>query len=99
MASNILAVSATQYQLDPADRQNLLASIPPKIQFPDDIVPNYVLQQNSNYCPELKKITQITYFKMDQIIDVKIQQERQKFIEIYGNDGVFNAALNNECTM
>ena len=99
MASNILAVSATQYQLAADDRENLLASIPPKIHLPNQIVPDFVLQQFSEFCPELKNFTEITHSEMDRIIVVYVQQERQKFIEIYGNDGVFNAALNNECTM
>lgn len=100
MATNSVTVTPSKkYQLGADDRKNLLASIPPKTHLPQDFVPHYILQQNSNYCPELKKITHITYLKMDEILVAKIQQERQKFIDLYGNDGVFNAALNNECTM
>lgn len=91
MARNSLALTASKkYQLDPADRKNLLASIPQKTHLPQDFVPNYILQQNSKYCPELKNFTQITHSKMDQILVAKIQQERQKFIAFNGNDGVFN---------
>lgn len=88
MATNSLAVSTKKYQLSEADRKNLLASIPPKIYLPHQIVPDFVLQQFSEFCPALKNFTQITHEKMDRIIVVFIQQERNKFIEIYGNDGV-----------
>ena len=100
MATNSVTVTPSKkYQLAVEDRKNLLACIPPKTHLPQDFVPHYILQQNSKYCPVLNHLTQITYSKMDEILDAKIQQERQKFIEMYGNDWVFNAALNNECTM
>lgn len=93
MTTNILA--PTQYSLSPADRQAILASLPRKIQYPNGIVPDLVLQQFYKYFPELEKYSQISESKMNQIMAVEIQQQRSIFIEMYGNDGVFKTELNN----
>jgi hypothetical protein len=86
MATNILA--PTEYSLSKNDRQALLASIPPKIEYPFGIVSFSALEQASKYCPELEKFTSISIEKVHEIMSAKTQQERDKFIKIYGNDGV-----------
>lgn len=86
MATNILA--PTQYSLSKNDRQALLASIPPKIKYQNGIVSFSALEQASKYCPELEKFTSISIEKVHEIMSARIQQEREKFIEFYGNDGV-----------
>lgn len=96
MATNILTPTQTQYSLPNADRQVLLAGMPRKIQYPDGIVPDLVLQQTYKYFPELEKHSQISESKMNQIMVAEIQQQRSIFIEMYGNDGVFKTALNNK---
>ena len=89
MATNsVTATPSKKYHLNAADRQNLLASIPPEIEYPNGIVPFAIIEQASKHCPELKKFTAISIEKLHEIMSAKIQQERQKFIEIYGNDGV-----------
>lgn len=89
MATNSLAASTSnKYQLAKADRKNLLAGIPPKIEYPNGIVPSSVIKQASKHCPELENFTAISIEKVHEIMIVKIQQEREKCIEIYGNDGV-----------
>lgn len=86
MATNILA--PTEYMLSKNDRQMLLASIPPKIDYPNGIVPFSVLEQASKHCPELQNSASVCIEKVHEIMIVKIQQERKKFIKMYGNDGV-----------
>lgn len=86
MATNILA--PTQYTLSKIDRQTLLASIPQKIEYPNGIVPSSVIKQASKHCPELENFTAISIEKAHEIMSAKIQQERKKFIDIHGNDGV-----------
>lgn len=86
MTTNILA--PTEYTLSKNDRQMLLASIPPKIDYSNGIVPFSVLEQASKHCPELENCTSISIEKVHEIMSAKIQQERGKFIKIYGNDGV-----------
>ena len=73
MATNsVTATSSKKYQLAADDRQNLLASIPPKTYLPQDPVPHYILQQNSKYCPELKNFTQITYLGLEPLLFVTV---------------------------
>ena len=86
MATNILA--PTEYSISKNDRQALLASIPPKIGYPNGIVSFSVLEQASKHCPELENCTPVSIEKVHEIMIVKIQQEREKFIQIHGNDGV-----------
>ena len=86
MATNILA--STQYTLSKNDRQALLASIPPNIEYPNGIVPSSVIKQASKHCPVLENFTAISIEKVHEIMSAKIQQEREKFIKLYGNDGV-----------
>lgn len=86
MATNILA--PTQYTLSKNDRQALLASIPPNIEYPNGIVPSSVIKQASKHCPVLENFTAISIEKVHEIMSAKIQQEREKFIKLYGNDGV-----------
>jgi hypothetical protein len=86
MATNFL--TPMKYTLSKNDRQALLASIPPKIEYPNGIVSFSVLEQASKHCPELDNYTPISIEKVHEIMIVKIQQEREKFILIHGNDGV-----------
>ena len=86
MATNILA--PTEYTFSKNDRKALLASIPPKIEYPFGIVSFSALEQASKYCPDLEKYTSISIEKVHEIMSAKIQQEREKFIKLYGNDGV-----------
>ena len=86
MATNIL--TPTQYSLSKNDRQALLASIPPKIDYQNGFVPFSILEQASKHCPELEKCTSVSIEKVHEIMSAKIQQEREKFIKLYGNDGV-----------
>lgn len=86
MATNIL--TPTKYTLSKNDRQALLASIPPKIEYPNGIVPFSILEQASKHCPELENCPSVSIEKVHEIMIVKIQQEREKFIQMYGNDGV-----------
>jgi hypothetical protein len=46
------------------------------------------LEQASKHCPELEKYSSISIEKLHEIMSAKIQQEREKFIKLYGNDGV-----------
>ena len=57
MATNILA--PTEYTLSKNHRQALLASIPPKIEYPNGIVPFSALEQAIKQCPELENMAPI----------------------------------------
>lgn len=51
-------------------------------------MPFSALEQANKHCPELENFTPIYIEKVHEIMIVKIQQEREKFIEFYVNDGV-----------
>lgn len=87
MATSILASS--QYHLPESDRQKILSSIPQEIQYPNGIVPDLVLRQNSEYFPSLQGLTHISQSEMGQIMSAEVTRQRTIFVRMHGNDGVF----------
>lgn len=88
MAKNILAASDHKYRLPESDRQQLLATVPPAIEYAGGIVPVIVLQRSSKYFPKLIGLHGITQSKMLGIMQTEVAGQREKFIKAYGNDGL-----------
>lgn len=79
MAETILA-PATQYRLSDADRKEILATIPKKIQHPNGIVPNSIVRQSVQYFPKLRGKTNISQSEMEKIMDEEVCRQKSIFL-------------------
>jgi len=88
MATTILAASQRiQYRLPEADRQQILATMPADITFPDGIVPDALLLQNSHIFPKLTGRTKLSIGEMNRIMRDEVALQQADFLKIH--DGIF----------
>lgn len=66
MASTML--TPTQYCLPEADRQQILSTLPPKIEYPGGIIPANMLRQSSKLVPSLPANTCISVDEFHKIM-------------------------------
>jgi len=69
-----------QYVLNESDRQAILATIPPKIQHPNGIVPDFIVRQSVQYFPELRGKTNISQIEMENIMDKEVCRQKSLFL-------------------
>jgi len=83
MATNIL--TPTQYRLSKADREVIIAGIPLEIQYPLGVVPDLVLQKNSEYFPALRGRTNMSQLEMAQTYERRSPASRTIFVQKHGD--------------
>lgn len=75
---------STEYHLPEAARQAILASIPPEIQYPGGVVPDDIVQEVSEFFPELLGRTNLQQCEMKRIMCEEVDRQWKKFVEING---------------
>lgn len=84
MATAILA-SASQYRLPESDRRQILSTIPPIIQYPNGVVPDSLVQQNSHIFPKFIGRTNIHVAEMEHIMHEEVALQQVDFFNKYGD--------------
>lgn len=82
MASNML--SPTQYRLPEADRQQILSTLPPEIDYPSGIIPAAALRQSAKLVSSIHPNTSLTVDEFHKIMVHKSVWERGIFQENNG---------------
>lgn len=78
------SLTSTEYHLDEATRQEILASMPARIQYVGGIVPDYLVQTYSELFPSLKGLTNLSQAEMERLMNEEVALEWRKFVEVNG---------------
>lgn len=79
MATKILASNKTQYCLADADRRQLLATVPAKINYPGGILPNFLVRQHVKNFPKFAGRTDLLVSEAESIMDEEIKRQYDVF--------------------
>lgn len=85
MSTAILTpTSKTQYRLPEPDRQRLLSSIPPKIEYSGDVIPASLLLQSCKLVPSLPPNADIPVHEFERLMTFESVWKRGVFQENNG---------------
>lgn len=85
MATKILtSKNNSQYQLSYADRQQLLSTVPPRIEYPGGILPNDLVRQHVRNFPKFAGRTDLQLSEAESIMDEEIKHQYDVFAVKYG---------------
>lgn len=79
MSTKILALNKTQYCLADADRRQLLATVPAKINYPGGILPNFLVRQHVKNFPKFAGRTDLPLSEAESIMDEEIKRQYDVF--------------------
>lgn len=86
MATAILTFeSQSQYRLPESDRRQILSTLPPKIEYPGGIVPDFVLRQYSHIFPMMAGLTNLSIVEVESIMSDEVSRQRDVFLAKNGN--------------
>ena len=67
-ATSLASQQRLQYRLPESDRQQILSTLPPKIEYPGGIVPDFVLRQYSHIFPKMAGRTNLSIVDAESIM-------------------------------